>query len=124
MTDALVNPVTGDYSLVHGTPVRDPAGGLANAIYIRLMTPLGSYWADATLGSRLGELQRLKDVAKNGVLAVQYAQQALQPILDDGRAASIVITMDQPHDGRLYLQVEVTQANGQRFMFSHPVEVY
>ena len=37
---------------------RDPADGLANAVWLRLATPLGSYWADATLGSRLHELQR------------------------------------------------------------------
>nr|MDN1656773.1 hypothetical protein [Escherichia coli] len=34
-----------------------------NAVYLRLATPLGSYWADALLGSRLHELKREKDVS-------------------------------------------------------------
>ncbi|WP_242671874.1 phage GP46 family protein [Stutzerimonas kirkiae] len=39
-----------------------------------------------SLGSRLHELQRCKDLARIGKLAQQYAEQALQPLLDDGRA--------------------------------------
>ena len=51
MSDAWINPVTGAYDLTQGVPQRDPAGGLANAVYVRLMTPLGSYWADPALGA-------------------------------------------------------------------------
>ena len=125
--DALINPVSGDYVLTNGTPQRDPAGGLGNAVYLRLMTPLGSYWADATLGSRLHEIQREKDLARVEILARQYAQSALAPILADGRARAIDITTERvklPAGGsRLNLLIEVTDAAGNRLSFTHPVKV-
>lgn len=121
--DAWIDPVTRDYRLVSGAPLRDPANGLANAVYLRLMTPRGSYWADPLMGSRLHEVAREKDVARVAVLARQYAEQALQPVLDDGRASAIEITTEQPHNGRLLLHIEVTRAGGDRVTFTHPVEV-
>lgn len=121
--DAWINPKTGDYELANGSPQRDPAGGLANAVYLRLMTPLGSYWADAELGSRLHELQREKDVGRVAVLARQYAEQALAPILQDGRATSIDVSAERPGNGRLHLLIEVTAAGGERLTFKHPVKV-
>ncbi len=51
--DALIDSSTGDYA---GTSTTT----LANAVYLRLMTPLGSWWDDTTLGSRLHELNREK----------------------------------------------------------------
>jgi len=122
--DAYVDPLTRDYVYTAGAFARDPAAGLANAVYLRLMTPLGSYWADATLGSRLHELQREKDKVRVGVLAKQYAEQALQPILADDRATAIAVTVQQPHDGRLLLLIEVTDAAGRELTFQHPVKVY
>lgn len=123
MSDALIDPVTRDYIIVAGSPQRDPSSGLANAVYLRLMTPLGSYWADPTLGSRLHELHRMKDKARVSVLAKQYAEQALAPLIADGRAKSIEVSTEQPHDGRLYLLIEVVDAGGERQTFTHPVKV-
>ena len=120
--DAWINPLTGDYAIVAGAATRDPAAGLANAVYLRLMTPLASYWADATLGSRLHELQREKDVARVAVLARQYAEQALAPIIQDGRATAIDISTER-QAGRLALALEVTAASGERHTFRHPVKV-
>lgn len=121
--DAWIDPITRDYRLTLGAPEHDPADGLANAVYLRLMTPRGSYWADPLMGSRLHELAREKDVARVAVLARQYAAQALQPIIDDGRAAAIDVTTEQPGNGRLHLRIEVTRAGGDRVTFTHPVEV-
>lgn len=127
MSDALISPVTADYVLTNGTPARDPAGGLGNAVYLRLMTPLGSYWADATLGSRLHEIQREKDLARVEILARQYAQLALAPLLADGRARSIDIATERTKlsagGSRLNLLIEVTDAAGNRLSFTHPVKV-
>lgn len=120
--DPWIDPTTRDYPLSGGKLTPDPAGGLANAVYFRLMTPLGSYWAEPALGSRLHELQREKDVARVARLAQQYAEQALQPILDDGRAMSIKIeTARQP--GRLLLLITITASNGNTVTFQHPVSV-
>lgn len=123
MSDCWINPLTADYSIAAGAPARDPADGLANAVYLRLMTPLASYWADAALGSRLHELQREKDVPRVHRLAVQYAEHALAPILADGRATRIVVTAEQARPGWLTLLVEVTRASGERLTFKHLVKV-
>ena len=123
MADAYLDPTTGGYVLADGTLTPDPARGLANAVYLRLMTPLGSYWADATLGSRLHELQREKDVERVAVLAKAYCQQALQPLLDDGRAQAVEIATERLHDGRLRLAVQITDAGGREHLFNHHVRV-
>lgn len=120
--DAFINPVTRDYDLSGGQLARDPAGGLANAVYLRLMTPLGSYWADPKLGSRLHELQREKDVARVPRLAQQYAEQALQPLVADGRAQSIAVSVAR-QTGRLLLTVAITTNSGQVATFQHPVKI-
>jgi phage gp46-like protein len=128
--DTWINPVTGDYQADAsrvGELARDPAAGLANAVYLRLMTPLGSWFADPALGSRLHELQREKDVARVERLAKQYAEQALQPVLADGRASSMeVMTLrrkDASGGGRLMVVVEMVDARGDSHTFSAPVAV-
>jgi len=123
MADALLDPTTGGYTLTDGSLTPDPARGLANAVYLRLMTPLGSYWADATLGSRLHELVRQKDLPRVAVLAKAYSEQALQPLLDDGRASAIAVATEQRHDGWLRLRVAVTDAGGREHIFEHNVKV-
>ncbi|MGE9986594.1 phage GP46 family protein [Desulfovibrio sp. SGI.169] len=114
--DTQIDPATGDYT---GARIDH----LGNAVYLRLMTPRGSWWADTTLGSRLHELARVKDKARVSVLARQYAEQALQPLLDDGRARAIEVTARQPHNGRCLLHVEVTEAGGAAYGFDHFVRV-
>jgi phage gp46-like protein len=125
--DIFIDPLSSDYKLNQGAPVRDPLAGLANAAYVRLMTPLGSYWADPTLGSRLHELQREKDVARVTVLAKQYAEAALKPLLDDGRAEAIVVTVERVQDatkaGRLQLAIQLTAVSGEVTSFQLPLKV-
>lgn len=123
MSDALIDPVTSAYVLTQGAPRRDPAGGLGNAVFLRLMIPLGSYWADATVGSKLHLLQREKDLARVAILARQYAEQALAPLLADGRAQSIEVTAERPGNGRLHLLVEAVDAAGERLTYTHPIKV-
>ena len=92
--DAQLNPTTGDYT---GSRISH----LGNAVYLRLCTHLGAWWADKTLGSRLHELQREKDVPRINILARQYAEQALEPLITDGRAQSItclLYTSPSPRD--------------------------
>ncbi len=114
--DQGINPYTGDY-------IASRINHLGNAVYLRLMTPLGSWWADASLGSRLHELEREKDVPRVRKLAVQYSEQALAPLLEDGRARSIHVAAEQPHDGRCLLLVTVEDALGRVLTFQHPVKV-
>ena len=121
--DALINPTTSGYVLLEGAVQRDPANGLLNACYLRLTVPLGSYWEDRALGSKLHLLRREKDVSRVAVLAKQYAEQALAPILADGRATRIAVSTEQPHNGRLHLLIEVTAASGETLTFKHPIGV-
>jgi len=120
--DAFIDPVTRDYVLLEGAAQRDPAGGLANSIYLRLVTPLGSYWGNKLLGSRLHELQREKDVARVTLLARQRAEQALAPVLADGRATQINVSTAR-EAGRLLLLIEVLAASGETLTFKHPVMI-
>lgn len=114
--DALLDPQTGDYA-------GSRTDTLANAVYLRLTTPLGGWWADPTLGSRLHELQREKDVSRVAVLARQYAEQALAPLVKDGRAASITVTTSRQQSGWLQLRIQVEDASGRVQHFQHPVKV-
>ena len=114
--DKGLDPYSGEY-------LQTRINHLGNAVYIRLATPLGSWWADTSLGSRLHELARSKDVPRIRILAEQYAAQALQPLLDSGRARSIAVTSQQPHDGRCLLLITVEDATGRQSTFQHPVAV-
>lgn len=114
--DPALDPTTGSYTGARTTT-------LSNAVYLRLQTPLGSYWADPTLGSRLDELKREKDVARVSGLAKQYAEQALQPLLDDGRATSIMVSTQHMRKGWLLLLIDVVDASGKPEHFRHPVKV-
>lgn len=125
--DIFIDPLRNDYQLAAGALVRDPMAGLANAAYIRLMTPLGSYWADPTLGSRLHELQREKDVSRVAGLAKQYAESALKPLLADGRATQVDVSVERIKDatfaGRHQLSVQITAASGEVSSFHLPLNI-
>lgn len=114
--DNLLNPTTGDYT---GTTTTT----LANAVYLRLMTPLGSWWANPSLGSKLHLLAREKNVSRVYKLAQQYATEALQPIIDDGRAMSVLVSVSAGQPGWAILLIEVTTATQQKQTFKHPVRV-
>ncbi|MGK0706933.1 phage GP46 family protein [Yokenella regensburgei] len=114
--DAYISHTTGDYT---GTRCND----LHNAVWLRLRIRKGSYWANPNIGSRLHELERSKDTPGTRRLARQYAEQALQPLLDDGRATALNIVVSSPETGWLLLDIQVTQAGGDVLTFRHPVKV-
>lgn len=118
-----IHPKTGGYVLTKGTAQADPRAGLANAVYLRLETPLGSYWADKALGSRLHELQREKDVPRVKVQAEQFTRQALAPLLTSQRVAAVDVETFQPHNGRLKLHAIITTLEGETVRFQHFVQV-
>lgn len=115
--DALLNPATGDYLL------NQSAQGIENEVYVRLVTPLGSYWAEPALGSRLHELRRQKDLPRIAVLAKQYAEQALQPILDAHRARRINVAASLARRGWLRLDIAAVDASGRSLNLIHEVRL-
>lgn len=114
--DREISPLTRDYT-------NKQINTLANAAYIRLTTPLGSWWADGRVGSLLHTLTREKDLSRIGLLAEQYAIEALQPLLDDGRARTITVTHQQKYDGWLFLFITIIDNRGKQTSFKYPVKV-
>jgi phage gp46-like protein len=116
--ERLIDPTTGSYT---GTRTAT----LSNAVYLRLTIPLGSYWADPSMGSKLHLLMREKDVRRIRILAQQYAEQALAPLTSDadGRAKSVTVEPLSSEPGWLLLHVTVTQANDEKTTFKHPVRI-
>ncbi|WP_103860065.1 phage GP46 family protein, partial [Burkholderia pseudomallei] len=96
---------------------------LANAVYIRLATPLGSWWAALDVGSLLHTLAREKDTPRVRRLAVQYAEQALAPLVKDGRARKVSVSSASAEKGWLILFIEVVDVTGDVRHFQHPVKV-
>lgn len=113
--DRLIDPKTGDY-------YQDQRIGnsLKNAVYVRLETPLGTYWADPNLGSLLHTLQREKNVNRVRLTAIQYAEEALEPILIEERAKSIVVDAIRNERGLLLL-IDVEDIEGKRESFEYLV---
>lgn len=116
ITDARIDPITGDYD---GTAVHD----LSNAVYLRITTPLGSYWADPGLGSKLYTLQREKALTRVRLLAEQYVREALQPLLFDGRADKLDVQTTDPVGGRMQLLCDIFQAGRRVVSFNQHVQV-
>lgn len=112
--DALLAPITGDY-----TGERDTSG-LANAEYLCLTIPLGSYWADPTLGSRLHLLEREKDLVRVEMLAKAYAEEALARLRSRVRALTVET---QRIKGLLTLVISVQGHDGSDYEFRHFVRV-
>ncbi|WP_338067735.1 phage GP46 family protein, partial [Candidatus Erwinia dacicola] len=110
--DAYIDHTTGDYT---GQRCTD----LHNAVWLRLRIRKGTYWADPQMGSRLHELARAKDMPQTHTLARQYAEQALQPLIDDKRATAVDVVVTSPETGWLQLSIMVTQAGGNVLTFTH-----
>ncbi|MDP3871312.1 MAG: phage GP46 family protein [Methyloversatilis sp.] len=105
-----IDPATGLYD---GTRITH----LGNAVWLRIMTPLGSWWARPEVGSRLHELQRQKALPRIAVLAEQYAEAALADLVRDGRAQS-VSARAQINGGRVDLTVEVIDSTGRQWSYA------
>ncbi|MDR5803396.1 phage GP46 family protein [Caballeronia sp. LZ001] len=119
--DALLDSSTGGYAGRQTT-------SLANAVYLRLSTPLGAWWAAPAIGSQLHTLAREKDTPRVRRLAVQYAEQSLAALVRDGRAGKVSVAADPPAEaatvrGVIYLRVELIDALGRTQHFNHPVKV-
>lgn len=104
-----INPVTGDYT-------GEAIGHLGNAVWLRIKTELGSWWADPTLGSRIHTLKRSKALSHVAQQAKGYAIEALQPLVDSGRAQAINATASL-QGSRLLLVVNVVDAGGRTDAF-------
>lgn len=105
----------------------DQTSTLMNNIYLSLMVRRGSFFADPEFGSRLHLLQRAKDTAQTAQRAVGYAKEALQWMIDTGKAKSVEVYAQRERQTvtrRLYLLIEVIPVNSdQPVAFSTFIEV-
>ena len=97
--------------------------GLHNAAYLRLKVPLGTWFGDTQLGSQLYRLKREKDTPRTRKLAIQYAEAALNPLLDDGRARSVSVKAELASPGTIPLHIEIIDAGGKTHTLLHNVVV-
>jgi len=104
----------------------DPAGDIMNNVYLSLVVKRGSWFQNPEFGSRLHLLHRAKNTEKTAALAEEYCREALQWLLDVGRATKVDVHTERDRSQdlhRLKLLVEVTQADGRTVSFGTFVEV-
>lgn len=94
----------------------DKATTIMNNIYLSLKVARGSFFADTSFGSRLHLLQRAKNTDTTRQLAMDYCREALQWMIDAGKAAAVEVyaVRDKTQNiNRLKLLVEVTPVNSE-----------
>lgn len=104
----------------------EKADNIMNNIFLSLMVQKGSFFQNPDFGSRLHELFRAKNTERTAALAVEYCKEALQWIIDIGRAVKfdIYTERDMLQDlHRLKVLIEATQADGRIVTFETFVEV-
>jgi len=93
---------------------------------LSLMVSKGSFFQRPAFGSRLHLLHRSKMTARTAALAVAYCKEALQWIIDLGRAISIDVDaeVDRTVDpSRLKLKITAEQADGRPITYETWLEV-
>lgn len=106
-----IDPATGDYLQEGGAPVETDS--LRIPAYIRLKTSRTKwlYSPDTSYGSDFYTFKKRQSTRDASALEA-VAERALQPIVDDGRAATIEIsTLDTARHG-VSLQATITEASG------------
>lgn len=109
-----------------GAMTFEKADTIMNNVYLSLMVRRGSFFQNTDFGSRLHLLKRAKNTEKTAALAVEYCKEALQWLLNIGRATKINVysERDRLQDlNRLKLLIEVTQADGRQLSFQTFTEV-
>lgn len=108
-----IDPTTGDYILLNGSPVT--TNSLRVPAYIRLKTKRTQwlYAPDSQYGSDFYTVQ--KRPAENANQRFEsIATKALQPMVDDGRASQVQADVTAiPNRNSVAMDIIVTDANGE-----------
>lgn len=106
-----VDPKTGDYVLEGGSPKQTDS--LTVPAYFRLKTPrLGwMYAANDKFGSDFHTIKK-RQTSRDSSQIETLAANALQPMADDGRAASINIETKVITRNAIGLETQIIKANG------------
>lgn len=106
-----INPQTGDYVMERGAP--EQTNSLQVAAYFRLKAKRSRwmYAPDPQWGSNLFMIKK-RTTSSDNTLVENTAADALQPIVDSGRASDIEIeTVDKARHG-ISMKVQITDAAG------------
>jgi phage gp46-like protein len=98
-----------------GSMTFEKATTLMNNVYLSLMVQQGSFFANTSFGSRLYLLRRAKNTETTKRLAMDYCREALQWLINSGKAIAIDVyaERDRTQDlHRLKLLIEVTPYTG------------
>lgn len=98
-----------------GAMTYEKATSIMNNIYISLAMQRGAFFANPSFGSRLYELSREKNTEKTMRLAIDYCKEALQWMIDRGKASAVNVWAERNKSQdlhRLNVLVEVTPSNG------------
>lgn len=105
-----------------GAMTYEKATSIMNNIYLSLAVQRGAFFANPSFGSRLYELSREKNTEKTMRLAIDYCREALQWMIDCGKASAVNVwaARNKSQDlHRLNVLIEVTPANdGQPVAYS------
>jgi len=117
-----------DYAITmqdgQGQMTFDKAENIFNNIYLSIKIRRGSFFVNPEFGSRLHLLK--KNTPRAAGLAEEYVKEALQWLLDTGRATTVEVYAERDtlqDASRLKLLVEVTQPDGAIVPFEDFVEV-
>jgi len=97
----------------------DKADNIMNNIFLSLRIKKGSFFQNKDFGSRLHTLK--KNLPQVAALGEEYAREALQWILDIGRAKTIEINSERgqgANANRLKLLIQATAADGRPLVFT------
>lgn len=106
----LIDPASGDYVLENGKPVETDS--LQVPAYFRLKTPRGKwlYAPDDKYGSTFYTLK--KQQSQDASAVERVAENAVQPILDDGRARQAIVETNVSARNEVVLTTTLQQENG------------
>jgi len=95
----------------------DKADNLLTSVILSLGIDRGTFFQDPTFGSRLFEIKKLTTKSVN--LAQQYIEEALQWLLDTGKAANITVQVerDSIDRTRLNVRVQVEERDGNQITY-------
>jgi phage gp46-like protein len=113
-----IDPETGDYILANGAPTEDTT--VASEVVLAIRSRRGSAGATPEFGSRLHTIKKLVPGADR--LAMAYAREAIQHLIDRGEVVSpsFKVELDEAHQALL---VTVTYTNRAQRAETVPVTV-
>lgn len=115
--------ITGIDTLGIGQMTFTPATDISNNVYLSLKIRRGSFFFNPEFGLR--QRVRMKNTEQNAALLREDVRDALQWLLDVGKATKIEVIseLDETDLYRLNMLIAVTQADGRIVPFKHFTEV-